>query len=59
MRVFENGVVLVCKRAGVRGELRRLHNEERNDLYSPPNIIRLIKRRRMRLAGNGVRMEER
>jgi hypothetical protein len=38
------------------GESRRLHNEELNDLYSPPNIIRVIKSRRMRWAGNIARM---
>jgi hypothetical protein len=39
------------KRDDVRGEWRRLHNEEINDLYSSPNIIRMIKSRRMRWAG--------
>jgi hypothetical protein len=34
----------------VTGEWRRLHNEERNDLYSSPNIIWVIKLRRMRWA---------
>jgi hypothetical protein len=46
------------KRDGVRGEWRRLHNEERNDLYSSPNIIRVIKSRRMRWAGHVARMGE-
>ena len=36
--VFEKRMVLVCKREGVTGEWRRLHNEERNNLYTPPNI---------------------
>jgi hypothetical protein len=36
----------------VTAEWRRLHNEERNDLFSPPNIVRVIKSRRMRRAGH-------
>jgi hypothetical protein len=46
------------KRDGVTGEWRRLHNEELNDLYSSPNIIRVIKSRRMRWAGHVARMGE-
>jgi len=42
----------------VTGEWRRLLNEERNDPYSAPNIIRLAKSRRMRLTGHVVRMGE-
>ena len=40
----------------VTGEWRKLHNEEVNDLYSLPNIVRVVKSRRMRLAGHVARM---
>ena len=40
------------------GERRKLHNEELNDLYSSPNIVRVIKSRRMRWAGHVARMGE-
>jgi hypothetical protein len=39
--------------------VRKLHNEELNDLYSSPNIVRVIKWRRMRWAEHGARMGER
>jgi hypothetical protein len=38
------------------GEWRKLHNEELNDLYSLPNIVRVVKSRRMRWAGHVARM---
>jgi hypothetical protein len=41
----------------VTGEWRKLHNEELNDLYSLPNIVRVVKSRRMRWAGDVARME--
>ena len=47
------------KRDEVTGEWRRLHDGELNDLYSSPNIIRVMKSRRMRWSGHVVRMGER
>ena len=46
------------KRVTVTGEWRKLHNEELNDLYSSPNIVGVIKSRRMRWAGNVAFMGE-
>jgi hypothetical protein len=46
------------KRDKAIGEWRRLHNEELNDLYSSPNIIRVIKWTGMRWAGHVARMGE-
>jgi hypothetical protein len=46
------------KRDGVTGEWRRLHNEELNDLYSSPDIIRVIKSRRLWRAGHVARLGE-
>jgi len=40
----------------VTGEWRKLHNEELNDVYCSPNIVRGTKSRRMRWAGNVVGM---
>jgi hypothetical protein len=59
--VFENRVlrkIFGPKRDEVTGEWRRLHNEELNDLYSSPNIIRVIKSRRMRWEGHVARIGE-
>jgi hypothetical protein len=44
------------KRDEVMGEWRKLHNEELNCLYSLPNIVRVIKSRRLRWAGHVARM---
>jgi hypothetical protein len=46
------------KRSEVTGEWRKLHNEELSDLYSLPNIVRVVKSRRMRWAGHIARMGE-
>ena len=61
LRVFENMVlrrIFGPRRDEVTGEWRRLHNEELNDLYSSPKILRVIKSRRMRWAGHVARMGE-
>ena len=61
LRVFENRVlrrIFGFKRDEVTGEWRKLHNEELNNLYSSPNIARVIKSRRMRWAGHVARMGE-
>jgi len=60
-RVFENMVlrrIFGPRRDEVTGEWRRLHNEELNDLYSSPNIMRVIKSRRMSWAGHVACMGE-
>jgi len=43
----------------VTEDWRKLHNEELNDLFSSPNIVRVIKSRRMRWAEHVARMGER
>jgi len=61
LRVFENMVlrrIFGPRRDEVTGEWRRLHNEEVNDLYSSPNIVRVIKSRKMRWTGHVARMDE-
>jgi len=61
LRMFENMVlrgIFGPRRDEVTGEWRRLHNEELNDLYSSPKIVRVIKSRRMRWAGHVARTGE-
>ena len=50
------GRIFGPKRDEIRGEFRKLHNEELCDLYSSPNIVRVIKSRRLKLAGHVARM---
>ena len=60
--MFENRVlrrVFWPKKDEVTGEWRKLYNEELRELYSLPNIVRVVKSRRMRWAGHVARMEGR
>jgi hypothetical protein len=55
LRIFENRLlrrIFGPKREEVVGAWRRLHNEDRHNLYAPPNIIRMTKSRRMRWVGH-------
>jgi hypothetical protein len=59
LSVFENRVlrrIFGSKRGEVMGEWRKLHNGELNGLYSLPNVLRVIKSRRLRWAGNVARV---
>jgi hypothetical protein len=61
LRVFENRVlrrIFGCKRDEVTGEWRKLHNEELHDLYSSPNIGRVMKSRIIKWAGHVARIED-
>ena len=61
LRLFENRVlrrIFGPRRDEVTGEWRKWHNEELNGLSSSPNIVRMIKSRRMRWAGHVARMGE-
>jgi hypothetical protein len=59
LRVFENRVLRIFgpKREG-DGLWRKLHNDELHSLHSSPNIVRVIKSRRMRWAVHVARMRE-
>jgi hypothetical protein len=59
--VFENRVlrrIFGLKRDEITGDWRKLHNEELHNLYSSPNIIKMIKSMRMGWAGHVARMGE-
>jgi hypothetical protein len=61
LRVFQNRVlrrIFGLKRDGLIGGWRKLHNEELHNLYPSPNIIRMIKSRRVRWAGHVACMGE-
>ena len=58
LRVSTTRRIFGPRRDEVTGEWRRLHNEELNDLYSLPHIVRVIKPRGMRWAGHVARMGE-
>jgi hypothetical protein len=59
--VFENRVlrrIYGPKKNEVTGGWRKLHNEKIHNLYSPPSIIRMVKSRRLKWAGQVARMGE-
>jgi hypothetical protein len=61
LRMFEKWVlwsIFEPNRNEIKEKWRRLYNKELNDLYSSPNIIRAIQRRRMRGAGHVASMGE-
>jgi hypothetical protein len=60
LRVFENKVLrkIFGPKREEDGSWRKLHNDELHSLYSPPNIVRVIKLRRMRWGGHVARMGE-
>ena len=60
LRVFKNRILrsIVGPKRDENGEWRRLHNEELHCLYCSPNIVRVIKSRRLRWTGHVARMDE-
>jgi hypothetical protein len=60
LRVFENRILrrIFGSKRDENGEWRKLHNEELHSLYRSPNIVRIIKSRRLRWAGHVARVEE-
>ena len=61
LRVFENRILrqIFVPKSDENGEWRRFHNEEIHSLYRSPNIVRVIKSRRLRWVGHVARMEVR
>jgi len=62
LRIFGNKVlrrIFGLKRDEITREWRKLHNEELNDVYCSPIIVRVIKSRRIRLTGHVARMGKR
>jgi hypothetical protein len=62
LKVFENNVlrnISGTRNDGIKGEWRRLHNEELYDLHPSPNIIQVTKLRTVRWVGHVAHMEER
>ena len=60
LMIFENRILrqIFGPKRDENGEWRRLHNEELHTLYRSPNIVRMIKSRKLRWAGHVARMEE-
>jgi hypothetical protein len=60
LRVFENRILrqIFGPKRDENGEWRRLHNEELHSMYCSPNVVRVIKSRRLRWADHVTRMEE-
>ena len=60
LRVFENRILrgIFGPKRDENGDWRRLHNEELHNLYRSPNVVRVIKFKRLRWAGHAARLEE-
>ena len=60
LRVFENRILkrIFGPKTDKNGKWRRLHKEDLHSLYCSPNIVRVIKSRRLRWSGHVARMEE-